>query len=392
MTRQFTQSQSFFDIGLDQKVNKAAFTTLYSTLGGATKKRTQRNRLVLRLLRGEFLSEQETAIARKVLSGEVFTKDKSVHCRLCSDRFDRIPMLRTSERFTRWEVCRPTHPYSPGGLMLYLKDRRVRMIEDFQDLDRLDVIELFGVAEYLLSKMQRCKDVEVVGINVLFQQISKSQACIHGHIEPMIRDSHEVGIGQSLKMVRPFDRFASAVNEETKKDSAQVVSTREGLRIPALGLSSIDTILSLTGEYQNHISELVSLGREIQEKVKVGFPLKKELAELAAKGISSKEAEVLALQLSPAPILYAYFTLYRGCFSWSLIPEVALDRVSPCQITSEEADIYSINVNNHAINPSYILLRQEHPLIRPSFKLTRANDLSVEEMAKALFDAAEGGD
>ena len=44
-------------------------------------------------------------------------------------------------------------------------------------------------------KVSNESEYNVVGINILFNQISKSQLCIHGHLETMIADIDKLGLG-----------------------------------------------------------------------------------------------------------------------------------------------------------------------------------------------------
>lgn len=47
-------------------------------------------------------------------------------------------------------------------------------------------------------------DGELTGVNVLFNQISKSQLCIHGHIELMIKNIEKLNYGCKLLNIRKF--------------------------------------------------------------------------------------------------------------------------------------------------------------------------------------------
>ena len=99
--------------------------------------------------------------------------------------------------------------------MIYLKDRKSTKLENFQDLSKEQLEEL----KYIITTIQFIlnKDVfdgELCGINVLFNQISKSQLCIHGHIELMIKDVDKKNLGFQLLDMRNYDYSVDTINKE----------------------------------------------------------------------------------------------------------------------------------------------------------------------------------
>ena len=136
MEKQFKNKQTFFD--LDMENDDSYFATLYCTLGGANKKRAKMNRLALAYLSDEPLTEEEKTTAKKILDGTIYEEKKKEfeHCQLCSDKFISEILINISNRYNNWELCCPTHPYTPAGLMIYLKNRKELHIENLQDLSQ----------------------------------------------------------------------------------------------------------------------------------------------------------------------------------------------------------------------------------------------------------------
>lgn len=115
--------------------------------------------------------------------------------------------------------------------MLYLKDRKLSKLENVQDLNKDQLEEL----KYIMKNMQQILnesvfDGELLGINILFNQISKSQLCIHGHIELMIKDVDKKDLGFQLLDKRNFDCSVNTINK-IFKDNEIILKTKEGIRI-----------------------------------------------------------------------------------------------------------------------------------------------------------------
>ncbi|MBE5813497.1 MAG: hypothetical protein E7314_07665 [Clostridiales bacterium] len=116
MKRQFANRKTFFDLDIED--DERSFATLYCMLGGANKKRAKMNKLALAYLNGESLTEQEIYDAKKILDGTIYKERKKEfeHCQLCSDNFISEILSNISNNYDHWELCCPTHPYTPAGL------------------------------------------------------------------------------------------------------------------------------------------------------------------------------------------------------------------------------------------------------------------------------------
>ncbi len=84
------------------------------------------NRLALAYLNDEPLTDDERITATKILDGTIYEERKKQfeHCQLCSDKFKSEILPNISSNYNNWEICCPTHPYTPAGMMIYLKDRK----------------------------------------------------------------------------------------------------------------------------------------------------------------------------------------------------------------------------------------------------------------------------
>lgn len=263
MEKQFKNKKTFFD--LDMENDDSYFATLYCTLGGANKKRAKMNRLALAYLSDEPLTEEEKTTAKKILDGTIYEEKKKEfeHCQLCSDKFISEILINISNRYNNWELCCPTHPYTPAGLMIYLKNRKELHTENLQDLSQEQFDEIIQIMKDLYDKLSNESEYNVVGINILFNQISKSQLCIHGHLEMMIADIDKLGLGCEIKDEQPYDVLASLLNEQIE-DRKGLYKEKEGIRID---LSIVDSIeaMKILGKYESKMKQIISHGRKIQK-------------------------------------------------------------------------------------------------------------------------------
>ena len=193
MEKQFKNYTTFFDYNIGDDEENDFVTTYYYVKGESTT-RYRRNRAAIRFLNGEEISLEEQRIIDSYFDGSIneIQRKQYKHCLLCTDKFQRKVLKELSEKYKFWEICFPTNPYTPGGMMIYLKDRENSHIENIGEISLDAFEELLQIIKELYSKLKNSLgNNQVVGINVLFNQISKTQKCIHGHIEPMIRDVFE---------------------------------------------------------------------------------------------------------------------------------------------------------------------------------------------------------
>jgi hypothetical protein len=344
--------QTFFDIGIDGAQPDDSMAWLESVVDGASKQRISRNHNVVAYLRGEPLSDDNRQQAEAVLDGSLWGQKASGHtndhCTLCSERFVRIDLPDASEASEHWNVCRPTTAYYPGGLMTHMPGNRC---EDLQAIEDTMFEDLITTASNLLGRLESnpWEDCRFIGLNVLFQQISKSQACIHGHVEPMIANAHSQNIGVFKTGGAQRDPTAAIVNETAQRvlDSAQrkkVIWTPDGCRW-RLDDMSIQETQTIIDRYQTTQLDVIQALR---------------------RGLRTRALHGRAL--SPAPVLNAYLTLYRGERFVSLAPEVTLPIVPLHEIDESEEAIYCLKIDESA-KPEERLLSQRAPIIKPSIKV-----------------------
>ena len=354
--RQFTDYTTFFDLGIDN--SEDAFRTLYCVMPDTVKKRGNLTKLTLRYLLGDnTLSAEEIVIARSIIDDSYYSKPKEYsHCKICSDNFNRIVLTNYSKNFKYWEVCFPTVPYFPGNMMIYLKDRKNSKIENFQDLNRDQLEEL----KYIMNNIkqilnEKVFDGDLLGINILFNQISKSQLCIHGHVELMIKDVDKKELGFQLLDMRNFDCSVQAINN-VFKDNKAVLKTKEGIRID-IGKISDDKALELLDVYEKKIHKMIDLGHDLRS---------------GNAEISNDLELALYNGLSPAPANSVYLTDYRNHLYLSAVPEIippVIDINSVGDLSDEE-NTYLIKYNATTPNPEYRIMKKYSPIVRPSSKVS----------------------
>lgn len=374
MEKQFKNKQTFFD--LDMENDDSYFATLYCTLGGANKKRAKMNRLALAYLSDEPLTEEEKTTAKKILDGTIYEEKKKEfeHCQLCSDKFISEILINISNRYNNWELCCPTHPYTPAGLMIYLKNRKELHIENLQDLSQEQFDEIIQIMKDLYDKLSNESEYNVVGINILFNQISKSQLCIHGHLEMMIADIDKLGLGCEIKDEQPYDVLASLLNEQIE-DRKGLYKEKEGIRID---LSIVDSIeaMKILGKYESKMKQIILHGRKIQK------------GEIK----SQNDIDNLLLhKMSPAPVNYVYMTYYRDKFFLSIIPEIILEPIKSTRDIKDESDLYSLKINQYTRDNDEKIMKQCSPLVRPSIKISKDSEsaINISNLKKSITKILE---
>lgn len=374
MEKQFRNRKTFFD--LDMENDDSYFATLYCTLGGANKKRAKMNKLALAYLSDEPLTEEEKDTAKKILDGTIYEEKKKEfkHCQLCSDKFTSEILINISNRYNNWELCCPTHPYTPAGLMIYLKNRKELHTENLQDLSKEQFDEIIQIMKDLYDKLSNEAEYNVVGINILFNQISKSQLCIHGHLETMIADIDKLGLGCEIKDEQPYDVLASLLNEQIE-DRKGLYKEKEGIRID---LSIVDSIeaMKILGKYESKMKQIISHGRKIQK------------GEIK----SQNDIDNLLLhKMSPAPVNYVYMTYYRDKFFLSIIPEIILEPIKSTRDIKNESDLYSLKINQYTRDNNEKIMKQCSPLVRPSIKISKdcESAINISNLKKSITKILE---
>ena len=374
MKRQFKDRKTFFDLDIED--DKNYFATLYCVLGGANKKRAKMNRLALAYLNNEPLTDDERITAMKILDGTIYEERKKEfeHCQLCSDKFKSKILPNISSNHDNWEICCPTHPYTPAGMMIYLKNRKYSHIENLQDLSEEQFSEIIQIMKDLYNILSNESEYDVVGINILFNQISKSQLCIHGHMEFMIKDVQSQKLGCTLKEKRPKDLMTYKLNEQIG-DRDGLLKTQEGIRIDLSKISIIEA-LQIVRDYEKNIQKVIAYGEKLRES-----------------GILKESIdEILLRYLSPAPQNYIYLTYYRDKMFLSCVPELILERADIHKIDeNDECELYSLKINQNAVYTKDMLLNQESPIVRPSIKTkkTTKDDQNVKRLRNTIVDVLE---
>ena len=317
------------------------------------------------------LTDDEKAEAKRILDGSVYTERKKDfdHCQLCSNKFVADIFSNTSKKYRFWEICCPTHPYTPGGLMIYLKSRNEQKLENIQDLSKDEFDEIIEIMKDIYYKLLNKMDYEVVGINILFNQISKSQLCIHGHLEIMIANVDSLDFGCSLKEDRPYDILTSLLN--CKIPSAEGIhKVREGIRLDMDSISSMEA-LKIVKTYEEVMKLLIDHGRRLQKKV---------------IGPKSNLDIILAQKLSPSPVNYIYLTYYRDKVFLSCVPEMTLEPVINLDEIKSEESVYSLKINQYTNNDENKIMRQFSPMVRPSIKISRDDHIvsNVDNLKKSI--------
>lgn len=360
--KQFKDHTTFFDLGIDTDIKN--FSTLYCVMSETTKKRNNITKLALRyLFEDKSLTENEIKIAKSILDDSFYQKpNKYEHCKICSSDFQRIVLENYSSQFKYWEVCFPTVPYFPGNMMIYLKNRKNYRLEDLQDLTKEEFEELKFIIKNLKETLNQnlfCGDL--TGINVLFNQISKSQLCIHGHIELMIKDIDTMNYGCKLLNIRNYDPIVSHVNSIFENNN-HILKTLEGIRINMNDVS-LDECLKNLKQYENELRKIIGLGHDLRNGIKE----------------AENEEELQLLNgMSPAPTNSVYITDYRNNLYLSSVPEVIPPTINLSEVGDLEnsENMYLIKYNATTPNPDYSIIKKYSPTVRPSSKVPYETEYS----------------
>lgn len=379
MEKQFKNNFTFFDLNIgEQEENELPFATLYYYVKGQSKSRYLRNRAAVEFLKGHEISEEDKKLIDSYFDGSVKenNKRKYEHCKICTDQFERNVLQRYSRKYKYWEVCFPTHPYTPGSLMIYLNDRVKSHIEDIGQLSSEAFQELIEIVKDLYDKLKECWERRIVGINVLFNQISKTQLCIHGHIEPMIKEIQKLNLGAELKTEEPYDPMATFLNDRIPEENG-IYKVKQGLRID-LNVISNQRAMEITEEYKSNIGKLVEYAKENRKKQQVG------------EKVSSID-EYLVRNISPAPVEYIYITYYRNRLFLSIVPELTLKQAKIDKIEDTEKELYGLRISNHGATLEEKIRIQKPPLIRPCLKVSTNDEIegNIEEVKKNILSEIE---
>ena len=348
--------KTFFDIGISDEFDEREFRTLRCLIpSDKPKKRVVNNQLIKKYLDNKNLTKDELIRVKKILDGSIYQEDRNKygHCRLCSNLFESTPLYNFSFNYKFWDICIPTFPYFPGGLMLYLKNRKKLLIENIQDLPTEYLEELIVIQNDLFNKLNNnyfCGNL--VGVNFLFNQLSKSELCIHGHIEFMIKDIDELDIGCKYVQDRPFDKLVNIINSEINEENG-ILKIKEGIKIN-LNQTSLNDAQKIVSNYENIINRYFIRGQALRNK------------EIE---IENNIDSLLYNNMEPAATHFVYLTFYRNNILFSCVPEIILDFVPYEDIENTEEYLYSLKINRFYNDKNNIFMRNYSPLIRPSIKL-----------------------
>ena len=360
MNRQFENNITFFDIGFDNP--ELQFATLYSVMSETYKKRGNITKLVLRYLKDKAsLSLEEQKLALSIIDDSFYNKPKPYsHCKICSTSFQRDVLYKMSQKLKYWDICIPTVHYFPGNLMIYLKDREISHKENFQDLNLDELKELEFIVKHLIYKLnEKIFYGKLLGVNVLFNQISKSQLCIHGHIELMIKDIDKLNLGCKLLLDRFYDPITEYINKDFFNNDG-IIKTIEGIRIDASKLDLKD-VLNMVRQYEFRLNLLI-----------------KKTQQLRLNKICPEDLNGILLYngLSPAPANSVYYTDYRGKIFVSSVPELVppIIKLDDINDLDNEEDMYLIKYNATTPNRDYSIMKKYSPTARPSSKISSVNE------------------
>ncbi len=351
--------KTFFDIGIDDSFDERQFAQLRCYIyGDKKKKRVINNELVKKYFNNIQLTTEETIRLKKILDGSIYTERRNLydHCKLCSDDFQREDLTKYSKNFEHWNLCIPTFPYFPGGLMVYLKDRKILRLENLQDIPEDFFDELVFLQDELFKRLKNIFGERLVGINILFNQLSKSELCIHGHVEPILRDIEQLNLGCEYVEYRPYDKFTEVLNKMLD-DSDFVIKIPEGIKI-MLDFTTIQTSQEILGTYEDILKYYFERGKNLQ-----AGNLK----------IENDNDSLLASNMVPAATNFVYLTYYRNRHIISSVPELILDFVPIAQVSDDLGDLFSLSINRNFTNENDVFMRNYSPKIRPSIKIYAPN-------------------
>lgn len=379
MDKQFENSFTFLDLNIEeQDKNESPFATLYFYVKGLNKGRYLRNRAAVEFLKGHDISKEDKKLIDSYFDGSVKenNRKKYEHCKICTDQFERNVLQQYSSKYKYWEICFPTHPYTPGSLMVYLRDRDKSHIENIGQLSSEAFQELIKIVQDLYDKLKKGWQGRIIGINVLFNQISKTQLCIHGHVEPMIKEIQKLNLGCELKEEEPYEPMAEFLNNRIPEENG-IYRVKQGLRID-LDIISNERAMEITEEYRCNIEKLVENAKENRKKQQEGEQL-------------SSIDEYLATNISPAPVEYIYITYYRNKLFLSIVPELTLKQADIDKIEDNEKELYGLRISNHGATLKEKIRVQKPPLVRPCLKVSTNDEIeeNIEDIKKDILGELE---
>jgi len=336
MNKQFSNSPTFFDLGFEN-IDEKDISTMKCISYGLKKKRITYNKLIIDYLKGKELSKEQLDIVHSILDGSIYiqNRQKYNHCKLCSNEFQIDYIKETSKDYKYWDLGYPTVPYFPAGFMIYLKNRASLKIENIQDLTLPEIEELKKIIVLTYNKLNmQLFNGELSGINVLFNQISKSELCIHGHVELMIKDIDKLKLGCKLEHYLPADPITKVINEQLF-NSESILKSSQGIRIPFD--NSEQAALKILAEYEKIIKSTVTRSKSIITPM-------------------YEIDERLKNNLNPAPTNSVYLTYYQGKFVLSSVPSVTLDTITTSQLVPTDEQVYCLKINQYANNPESLLM------------------------------------
>ena len=354
-----TKYNTFFDIGIQEDPTKEFAQMRCYIYGNKKKKRVINNEIVKKYFNNIELSDEEKSRLTKILDGSIYSDRRNLyeHCKLCSNDFERKDLIEYSKKYKYWSLCIPTFPYFPGGLMVYLKDRKYLKIENVQDLPDNMFEELLLIEKDVYELLRnRVFGNGIVGINMLFNQLTKSELCIHGHLEPIFKNIDDLDLGCVYVKNRPFDKFTHIIN--TNIDSDQILKIPEGIKIP-ISTENIRTAKEILKKYENIISYYFNKGKKLRTK------------ELK---IVDENDKMLYERMTPAATNFVYLTYYNDKYMLSSVPELTLDFVEMDKITDDPSDLFALSINRNYSNRDNVFMRNYSPLVRPSIKVYKPNE------------------
>ena len=258
-----------------------------------------------------------------------------------------------------------------------MKDRKDSHLENLQDLSKNQFEEIIKIMKDLYDKLSNNSKIDVVGINILFNQISKSQLCIHGHLEIMIADIDKLDVGCELKDEQPYDILTNILNTQIK-DEKGVYKEKQGVRID---LNQVDNMraLEILHIYETKMKQIIKHARRLQT------------GEINRQNYIDN---LLFNRISPAPVCYVYLTYYRDKLFLSIVPEIILEPIDYAIELKNERDLYSLKINQYAKEDKYRVMKQITPLVRPSIKVSTEGiyTKNVNELKSEIKEAIEHED
>lgn len=344
--------RTFFDIGSEDDSSKEFAQMRCFIYGNNKKKRVINNEIVKKYFTGQSLTDDENERLKKILDGSIYTDRRNLyeHCKLCSDTFERKDLQNMKYRY--WNVCIPTFPYFPGGLMVYLKDRKELKIENVQELPNDMLIELLTIERDIYERLRNYVLGDgIVGINMLFNQLSKSELCIHGHIEPILKDADELDIGCIYVKERAYDKFTHIINSSVESD--KILKISEGIKMQIIP-DELDELKNILRVYENNIELYFEKGKKLKN------------GELE---VQDEQDNLLYNNMVPAATNFVYLTYYNRKYMLSSVPELTLDFVDMDKVSDDLGDLFSLSINRQYSNRDNVFMRNYSPLVRPSIKV-----------------------